>query len=260
MYLLAQIGFDQTMLMLALGLARIAPALLFLPILAEKLLGRGVLRATLLTVVTLGLLPALAVRGIDASTLSLPATLLKEALIGLILGLALGAPYFAATAFGELLDNQRGASIAQAIDPTSDVEASVLGSFMGFLWAAIFFAGGGIPNILSTLAESYQRMPINGALTLNVQTVLSLGSLLSQALMAGIVAAAPAVAVMLLVDVMLGILSRFASQLNPFSLALTVKSTIACILLLLYLSPLTFAGINRLHGLWPLTRLFSNSP
>ncbi|MCZ8438930.1 type III secretion system export apparatus subunit SctT [Achromobacter xylosoxidans] len=257
---LSQLSFDQAMVTMALGLARVTPALMFLPMLGEKPMGRGVLRTTLLTLITLGLLPVLTGQNLDVTALSLPATLLKEGLIGLILGLMLGAPYFAATTFGEFLDNQRGATIAKSIDPTVDVESSLLGSFIGFLWAALFFAGGGLVWIISTIAESYRRIPLDGSLTLNMQTILNLGSLLGQTLMAGVVAAAPAVAVMLLIDIMLGILSRFASQLNPFSLALTVKSLAASVILLLYLSPWTFTGINRLHQVWRVDVLFAGSP
>lgn len=253
---LLDIGFQQAVLTMAFGLARIAPALLFLPMLGEKPLGRGVLRATLLTLVTLGLLPVMTIPGVEVATLPLAAILPKEALTGLILGLALGAPFWAATAFGELLDNQRGATIAKSITVDADIEASLLGSCMGFLWAALFFAGDGLMNILSVLAESYRRLPIDGTLTLNAHAVLDLGSLLSQALMAGVAAASPAVVALLLIDVVLGVLSRFASQLNPFSLALTIKSLGASLILLLYLSPHTFTWMHRLYGAWPLKRLF----
>lgn len=259
MIALSQLGFDQAMVTMALGLARVTPALMFLPMLGEKPMGRGVLRTTLLTLITLGLLPVLSRENVDVTALSLPATLLKEGLIGLILGMMLGAPYLAAMTFGEFLDNQRGATIAKSIDPTADVESSLLGSFIGFLWAALFFSGGGLLWIIATIADSYRRIPLDGTLTLNMQTALSLGSLLSQTLMAGVVAAAPAVAVMLLIDIMLGTLSRFASQLNPFSLALTVKSLATSLILLLYLSPWTFTGVNRLHHLWTMDSVFPGS-
>lgn len=248
-------SFDRVMLTLPLGLARLTPALMFLPMLGEKTLGRGMLRAAFLTLLTLGLLPVFFGPDIDVHGLSLPATLVKEALIGLVLGLALGAPYYAATTMGDLLDNQRGATIAQSIDPTSEIETSLLGSFMGYLWAVLFFSGGGIPWILTTLSQSYRHIPLDGALTLDMATVLALGRMLGHAVQAGIVAATPAVAVLLLVDIGLGILSRFASQLNPFSLALTVKSVTAVMVLLLYVSSGTFNAMNELHGAWPLARL-----
>lgn len=42
---------------------------------------------------------------------------------------------------------------------------------------------------------------------------------------------------MFLVEILLGTLSRFAQQLNPFSISLAVKSLIAFIALFLYLMP-----------------------
>lgn len=256
----ATMSFDKVMMMLPLGLARITPVMMFLPMLGEKTLGRGMLRAAFLTLLCLGLLPVFTRPDLDLSALSLPAALVKEALIGLIIGLALAAPYYAATTMGDLLDNQRGATIAQSIDPTSDIETSLLGTFVGFLWAVMFFSGGGLPWILTTLSQSYRHIPLDGALTLNLQTALALGKMLGHAIQAGIVAASPAVAVLLLMDISLGILSRFASQLNPFSLALTVKSVTAVLVLLLYVSSGTFDVMNQLHDAWPLERLLPASP
>ncbi len=254
------ISFDKAMLMLPLGLARITPVLMFLPMLGEKTLGRGMLRAAFMALLCLGLLPVFTRPDLDLQALYLPAALFKEALIGLIIGLALAAPYYAATTMGDLLDNQRGATIAQSIDPTAGIETSLLGSFMGFLWAVLFFSGGGLPWILTTLSQSYRHIPLDGVLALDMPTVLALAKMLGQAVQAGIVAAAPAVAVLLLMDIGLGILSRFAAQLNPFSLALTVKSLAAVMVLLLYVSSGTFNTMNQLLHAWPLERLLPASP
>ena len=100
---LFQLGFDQAMIVMALMLARLTPALMFLPLVGEKTMGHGMLRAAFLAVISLGLLPVQSGSGMDVAAMLLPLTLLKEALVGLVLGLALGAPYFAATTFGELI-------------------------------------------------------------------------------------------------------------------------------------------------------------
>lgn len=252
---LVSAGFDSFMLTLALTLARITPALLFLPLLGEKPMGNGILRATVLALVALGLQPAVSVPGLDVSALILPATLFKEALMGLVLGVLFAAPYFAAMSFGEIIDNQRGATLAKSIDPGTDLEASALAAFLGYFWAVLFFVSGGLTRLMGMLAESYRRFPLDATLTLGMKTVSTMSSLLSHALMAGVVAAAPVMAVLLITDLLIGVLSRFASQLNPFSLSLTVKSMVAGAVLFLYLGPGTFGSITRLYDYWPLTRV-----
>ena len=86
--------------------------------------------------------------------------------------------------------------------------------------------------------------------------VLTAARLLSAALLSGIGIAAPALLAMLLADLLLGMLSRFAPQLNAFSIALTVKSVIACLILLMYLGPDTFLPAHSLFNALALETLF----
>jgi type III secretion protein T len=51
------------------------------------------------------------------------------------------------------------------------------------------------------------------------------------------VISSPVVAALLLSEVVLGLLSRFAPQMNAFAVSLTVKSGIALFIMLLYFSP-----------------------
>ena len=254
------LDLQDAVLSLALGLARTAPALLFIPLFGDKALAPGVLRGVMMALVSLALLPTFLTSAQALADASVLAIVLKEAVIGLVIGFAFGAPYFAAVACGEILDNQRGATIAKAIDPAAGVEASILATFMGFLWTVTFALGGGLLRLLETLAASYRQLPLTQAFTLDLRTVTAASSLMGQALMAGIVAASPAVAAMLLVEILLGVLSRFAPQLSPFSIALTVKSLVACLILILYFGGWAFNVMNGLLHAWPLSRLFPEMP
>jgi type III secretion protein T len=49
-----------------------------------------------------------------------------------------------------------------------------------------------------------------------------------------LVISAPVVATLLLSEALLGLLARFAPQMNAFSVSLTVKSAVALLVLLLY--------------------------
>jgi type III secretion protein SpaR/YscT/HrcT len=248
--------FEHTMIVLMIALARIGPAFLFLPFLSDKTLGRGVLRGTLLAMVAIGLLPLPALSELNTQEISFASTLMKEAIIGLLLGLSFGAPWFAVQTCGELIDNQRGATMANAIDPATGIEASPVASFLAFLWTAIFLSSGGMQKLLGLLAASYERLSITGGLNADMASAIAVGKLLSASLLAGIGVAAPTVIAMLLTELLLGVLSRFAPQLNAFSVALTVKSIIACLILLMYVNPNTFVSVNHLFNTRALNTLF----
>lgn len=53
-----------------------------------------------------------------------------------------------------------------------------------------------------------------------------------------IVYASPVIAVMLGSEAVLGLLARYASQLNAFAISLTVKSALAFLILIIYFGPI----------------------
>lgn len=53
-----------------------------------------------------------------------------------------------------------------------------------------------------------------------------------------IVYASPVIAVMLGGEAVLGLLARYASQLNAFAISLTVKSALAFLILIIYFGPI----------------------
>ncbi|MGC8170069.1 flagellar biosynthetic protein FliR, partial [Salmonella enterica] len=61
-----------------------------------------------------------------------------------------------------------------------------------------------------------------------------------------LVLASPVLAVLLLSEIILGLLSRFAPQMNAFAISLTVKSLLALFILLIYFSPVLSPGVMTL--------------
>jgi type III secretion protein SpaR/YscT/HrcT len=244
------ITLESALLILALTSARIAPAVVFLPILNSATLQFGALRATVLLVIGVGLLPVIAPNvPLGWDTPGLIPLILKEALLGFALGLIFCAPFYAVHAMGEFIDNQRGATLSNTIDPSVGVEASPLSSFLMFFWTTVFVGSDGLKKFFTMMADSYRLVPLERPFTFTLASVLHITHALSSALFAGIVAAMPAIAAMLFIEIILGIMSRFASQLNPFSTALIVKSGAACLILLFYLRPWLFEQIGQLHRL-----------
>lgn len=219
---------------LALGYARIAPVFYLLPFLNGNLLGGPLVKNTLIVVVAMGM-GALTPQVLpDSIGVELLAQAIAEALIGLGLGVLLALPFWLAHAMGSIIDNQRGATISNTMDPVNGVETSEMANFFNLLIGVVFLQAGGMLWMLDCLEASYRLFPVAGRVTLNLPEIWGV---LDHLVARGLILAAPVVACLFLIEVALGVLSRFSQQLNAFSVAMTVKSAVAFMILLVYCVP-----------------------
>lgn len=227
----------------AIAYARVAPVFYLMPFLNDRVLGNGVIRNCLIVVVILGLRPALPPP--EATNIaSLLGLCMSEAFVGITLGVTLALPFWVATGIGELIDNQRGATISDSIDPATGVEASVLGPFVSLFYAAAFLQQGGMLMIVQALHKSYRHIPAG---MVPHADAWRYGAVLTDLVAKSLSLAAPVLVVMFLSDILLGIFSRFCPQANPFSLSLSVKSVVAFLVFHLYF---VRAAPYELNALW----------
>ncbi|KVN98550.1 type III secretion system protein [Burkholderia ubonensis] len=248
-------GFYNAMLAYAIAYARIAPIFFLLPIFSDRALVGTVLKNTVILAVVIGLGPALPVVRGDAGAVFLLLLALKEAAVGLVVGASLALPFWVASAIGEMIDNERGATMADSIDPASGVESSVTGPFIGLCYTTLFLQEGGMRKIVEVLAESYQYVGAGGVIEGNV---LRLGGLLNDVVGKGLVMAAPVLITTFLTDALLGLVSRFCPQLNAFSISTSVKSIIAFSVFLMYFGIAIPGSLTELLGAHPFRSLLTS--
>lgn len=172
---------------------------------------------------------------LEWSWLLLP-LVVKELFIGLVIGFFLGILFWAAQSLGALIDNQRGASMAQGMDPLSGDQLSPLSSLFFQFTSMLFFSSGAFVSFLGMLMESYAVWPVFDALPnltgANMQNLLLLQA--DTVLRLAVMLAAPIMALCFLTDFGLGMVNRFAQQLNVFVLAMPLKSAVALFVLTIY--------------------------
>ena len=177
------------------------------------------------------------------------ALLLKEVALGFVLGWLAGMVFWTIESAGFFIDNQRGASMAQLTDPLSSDSTSPVGSFFFQALNFIFYSGGAFVTTLALLYSTYEIWPVGQALPYslftNHEAALFFGRCVARLSVDTVLLAAPVVLACLFTDISLGIINRFASQLNVYVLAMGVKSGIAAFLLLLYLAVLIVQGTER---------------
>lgn len=201
----------------------------------------GMLRAGLGVSLSLPLLfPVLTAFGPGMpSVMQLIAILLKEAFLGLLIGYAVATLFWGVEAVGFFIDNQRGASIASTLDPLTGNDSSPLGLLFNQAFVVYFLVTGGFGVFMSLLYASYGLWPIMHEFpTLASAGFAVFAGLFERIVQLGLLLSAPAIVAMLLAEIGLALVSRFAPQLQVFFLAMPIKSAIAFFVLIVYLPTL----------------------
>ncbi|GLR45961.1 putative translocation protein y4yN [Mesorhizobium amorphae] len=213
----------------SLGAARGVGIMLVLPVFTRPRIS-GLIRSGL--AVAFGL-PCLAhisdgLQVLDPETRLIQVALLglKEVFVGLLLGIVLGIPLWSLQAAGEIIDTQRGiTSQVASEDPATHSQASATGIFLGITAATIFVASGGLETMISSLYASYLVWPVyQFQPTLTVQGTMALMGLLDQIMRTSLLVAGPVVSFLLLVDISVMIVGRFAPQFKPSDLSPAIKN------------------------------------
>ncbi len=178
-----------------------------------------------------------------AISLTYGVIVIKEIVLGLLIGYLGALLFWAIQSAGFFIDNQRGASSAEGSEIISGDSISPTGGLFFQSVVYLFFAGGGFLSYLSIIYMSYEIFPPGQMLTINIDMAVALfyADKLGWIFLHMLLLASPIAVACLLTDVSLGLINRFASQLNVYVLAMPIKSGLASLLLVFYFA--VFVGL-----------------
>ena len=166
----------------------------------------------------------------------------KEAIIGFLIGFFAAVPFWVAENVGNFIDNQRGATMGEVYSPLNGSQVSTTGIFFTQIVSTVFFVSGAVLLVLGALYKSYSVWPVfpeGGAassfLPFAPNAPLQILGTLDGMLKTTVVISAPAIIVMFLATIGLGLVNRTAPQLNVFFLSMPVKSALGVAMLIVYL-------------------------
>lgn len=206
---------------LVLVALRVGGLLLVAPMWSAKTVPMRLRTAALVLFAVLLLPTAIADR--DLATLALtPATFLGETLVGFALGFAAAVVIAGAEAAGEMMTISIGLSGAALLDPSSNQQTMVLGSFTKLMALTLLLVGGGHVLMLQALAATFDVLPLGGAFDLpaGMRAMLPVGTTIFAA---ALQFAGPVIAAIMLTNVALGVMSRAAPSLNILSVAFPLQ-------------------------------------
>jgi len=158
----------------------------------------------------------------------------NELLIGLAMGFILSLAFMFVQVAGQLMDVPMGFSMVNVLDPLLGQQVPILGQFQYAISVIVFLSINGHHLILKALADSFALIPLGGwsywpGLTEIISKAFTLAFTL------GLQIALPVVAVLLIVDISLGLIARTVPQMNVFILGFPLKIIIGLVFVMLLL-------------------------
>ena len=149
--------------------------------------------------------------------------ILKEASVGLLIGLAASICNTIVLYAGRFVDMEIGLAMASQLDPTTREQTTITGVYYQYTIMLIMLVSGMHRYLLQALAEAYELIPVNGAV-FNMDALLSSMVLfMTEYLNIGFKISLPVFCVALITNVILGILAKVSPQMNMFAVGMQIK-------------------------------------
>lgn len=163
----------------------------------------------------------------------------KEVFVGVLIGFFAGAMFWAVDSLGALIDQQTGASMGGMIDPISGHPEGPTGGFLIQLVSVLLLTSSGFLMLLAVIFDSYSVWPVfepwpNFATSFDSLMMSYFSGLFDMILKL----AAPVLALLLLIELSLGLVQRQMPTLNVFFFSLPLKQGAAILMLALMLGML----------------------
>ena len=221
-------SLGEVALLLGLSTVRVATAFLLVPLFTADLIPATVRNAIFIALALLSLALQPAPMPLALSSWQWITMYGKEAFIGATVGVVYAGVMWAFEAAGQVIDTKVGTSQAQVLDPLSGHQTSLTGAFFARLASWVFMASGGFMLMIATLLETYAIWPVRSPMPpLAAVGVQFFESQFGRIMLLTLVVAAPSLVLMYVIDGVLGLVNRFAQQLNVQSLSMSLKAVAA---------------------------------
>ncbi|MGQ0766205.1 MAG: flagellar biosynthetic protein FliR [Gemmatimonadota bacterium] len=196
------------------GLALVAPVFSARPV-------PMMVRSGLVVLFVILLLPVVGHSG-GAPPAATPAAVVGEVVVGFVVGLGAALLVGAAEMAGELLSIQIGLQGSAIVDPIQLQNTTALGQFMQLFSLALLLSLDAHVVMLESVATSLRLAPVGDPIAA-AESFWNIATLGASLFALGLQFAAPVIAIVLITNVALSVLSRAAPQLNIIALAFPVQ-------------------------------------
>ncbi|OZG74403.1 EscT/YscT/HrcT family type III secretion system export apparatus protein [Hahella sp. CCB-MM4] len=251
---------ETTLLGTALCLPRIGAAFVVLPLLTQESVP-ALVRNSLFVSLAIMVYP-IAFATIDPGSIPSyiwPFIVLKEIFLGACMGFLFGSIFWALSIAGGILDTQTGSNMANAMDPIQGHQTTPTGLWLSRFATWLFMVSGGFLIFLDVLLGSYKLWPIQEILlNLSLHSAMIFIQELEFIMTKALMIALPGMLVLALVDLSLGLINRFAQQINVLSLSMPIKFWLSSFILVISLGAIVEVVLKKLFANQELLDVMAN--
>ncbi|NRD73633.1 type III secretion system export apparatus subunit SctT [Shewanella sp. VB17] len=237
---------------LALCMMRPLGMMLLLPLFKGGAMGSALIRNSLILLFalpTVSIMDGMQSIILQADMWSVFSLFGKEILVGFLLGFCAAIPFWAIDMAGFVIDTMRGASMSTVLNPLMGLQSSIYGMLFTQLLTVLFLVSGGFNHLLAAMYQSYNQLPPGFDLNFTQPLLVFISHEWQLMCQLCLSFAMPAMVIMILVDVALGLVNRSAQQLNVFFLSMPIKSALVLLLLIYSLQFALSHYLERISGI-----------
>ena len=153
-----------------------------------------------------------------------------EVLAGFMLAFGVVTVFATVQFAGQMIGIQIGFAMANVIDPTTDLQVSVVSQVFNVVTVLLFLAADGHLMVLQSLGDSF-RVLVPGNFTPATAGILETARQIGSVYALALRLALPVVMTLLLVSLSLGLVGRTVPQLNILVLGFPIKILVGCFVL-----------------------------
>ena len=147
----------------------------------------------------------------------------KEAITGFLIGFGANLCMSIVLFAGRIIDMETGLMMASVMDPSTREQSSITGVYYNYAIMLILLISGMYQFLIGALVESFNLIPVNGAIFRMDALVVSMLLFLRDYIIIGFRIAMPIFVVITLLNAVLGILAKTSPQMNMFAVGMQLK-------------------------------------
>lgn len=148
---------------------------------------------------------------------------IKEGITGLLIGLAANICNSIVLLSGKIIDMDIGLAMAQVFDPVNNAMSGITGNLYNYLILILLVVTNMHHFILRALVDSYEVIPINGAVFDWEYLAGSMVTYVGDMMVIGFRIVLPVFACIMILNCILGIMAKVAPQMNMFAVGMQMK-------------------------------------
>lgn len=166
--------------------------------------------------------------------------IMKEALTGLMIGLAAGVCNSIIIFAGRMIDMEIGLAMANVFDPTTKEMSSITGILYEYLVLMVLVVTDMQHYLIRALVDTFTLIPLNGAVFRGEMIVDSVVMFLGDYINIGFRICLPVFCAMLITNCILGIMAKVAPQMNMFAVGIQIKLLVGLMVIFLTVGMLPY--------------------